>query len=70
MNKRSWLGIMAGVAFGSLAVAGWRLYGRRSLERIPSQEGIDDPAAARAYGRIMRLPHMALLRRFVARRAD
>ena len=69
MNKRSWLGIMTGVAFGSLAVAGWRLYGRRSTERIPSQEGIDDPAAARAYGRIMRLPHMALLRRFVARRA-
>jgi ubiquinone/menaquinone biosynthesis C-methylase UbiE len=69
MNKRSWLGIMTGVAFGSLAVAGWRLYGRRSLERIPSQEGIDDPAAARAYGRIMRLPHVALLRRFLARRA-
>ena len=69
MNKRSWLGIMTGVAFGSLAVAGWRLYGRRSTERLPSQEGIDDPAAARAYGRIMRLPHMALLRSFVARRA-
>jgi ubiquinone/menaquinone biosynthesis C-methylase UbiE len=69
MNKRSWLGIMTGVAFGSLAVAGWRLYGRRSTERIPSQEGIDDTAAARAYGRIMRLPHVALLRSFVARRA-
>jgi len=69
MNKRSWLGIMAGIALSSLAVAGWRLYGRRSLERIPSQEGIDDPAAARAYGRIMQLPQMALLRRFVARRA-
>jgi ubiquinone/menaquinone biosynthesis C-methylase UbiE len=69
MNKRSWLGIMTGVAFGSLAVAGWRLYGRRSTERLPSQEGIDDPAAARAYGRIMRLPHMARLRRFLARRA-
>jgi ubiquinone/menaquinone biosynthesis C-methylase UbiE len=69
MNKRSWLGIMAGVALGSLAAAGWRLYRRRSLERIPSQQGIDDPAAARAYGQIMRLPHMALLRRFVARRA-
>ena len=69
MNKHSWLGIMTGVAFGSLAVAGWRLYGRRSTERLPSQEGIDDPAAARAYGRIMRLPHVALLRSFVARRA-
>ena len=69
MNKRSWLGIMAGLTLGALAVAGWRLYRRRSTERIPSQEGIDDPAAARAYGRIMRLPHMALLRSFVARRA-
>jgi hypothetical protein len=69
MKKRTWLGMTAGIALGALAVAGWRLYRRRSLERIPSQEGIDDPAAARAYGRIMRLPHMALLRRFVARRA-
>ena len=69
MKKRSWLGIMAGVALGSLAVAVWRLYGRRSLDRIPSQQGIDDPAAARAYGRIMLLPHMALVRRFVTRRA-
>lgn len=69
MNKRSWLGIMAGVALGSLAVAGWRLYQRRSLERIPSQEGIEDPAATRAYGRIMQLPHIALFRKFVARRA-
>ena len=69
MKKRTWLGMIAGVALGALAVAGWRLYRRRSLERIPSQEGIDDPAAARAYGQIMRLPHVALLRRFVARRA-
>lgn len=69
MHKRSWLGIMSGVALGSLAVAGWRLYRRRSLDRIPSQEGIEDLAAARAYGRIMRLPHVALLRKFVARRA-
>ncbi len=69
MNKRSWLGIMAGLTLGALAMAGWRLYRRRSTERIPSQEGIDDPAAARAYGRIMRLPHVALLRSFVARRA-
>jgi ubiquinone/menaquinone biosynthesis C-methylase UbiE len=61
--------MVAGIALSALAVAGWRLYGRRSLERIPSQEGIDDPAAARAYGRIMQLPHMALLRKFVARRA-
>ena len=69
MKKCTGVGMTAGLALGALAVAGWRLYQRRSLDRIPSQEGIDDPAAARAYGRIMRLPHMALLRRFVARRA-
>jgi ubiquinone/menaquinone biosynthesis C-methylase UbiE len=69
MRTRTWLGLLAGIALSALAVAGWRLYGRRSLERIPRQEAIDDPAAARAYGRIMQLPHMALLRKLVARRA-
>jgi len=69
MRTRTWLGMLAGIALSALAVASWRLYGRRSLERVPSRVGIDDPAAARAYGRIMRLPQMALLRRFVARRA-
>jgi len=69
MNKRTWFGITAGLTLSALTAAGWRLYRQRTLERIPSQEGIDDPAAARAYGRIMRLPQMALLRRFVARRA-
>jgi ubiquinone/menaquinone biosynthesis C-methylase UbiE len=69
MSKRTWLGITAGISLGALAVAGWRLYQRRSLERIPNQEGIEDPTAARAYGRIMQLPHMALLRRLMAHRA-
>ena len=72
MRTRTWLDAcwLGSPAHGrTLAVAGWRLYGRRSLERIASQEGIDDPLAAHAYGRIMQLPHMALLRRFVARRA-
>jgi ubiquinone/menaquinone biosynthesis C-methylase UbiE len=69
MKKRIGFGVMAGVALGVMAAGGWRLYQGRTVERIPSQEGIDDPAAARAYGRIMRLPHMALLRRIVAQRA-
>ena len=69
MRKRIWLGTLAGFTLGALAAAGWRLYERRSTERIASQESIDEAAAARAYGRIMRFPHMALLRRFIARRA-
>jgi ubiquinone/menaquinone biosynthesis C-methylase UbiE len=69
MNKRTWLGLAAGVSLSALAVAGWRLYQGRPIERHPSQEGIEDPAAARAYGRIMRLPHMTVLRKYIARRA-
>ena len=68
MRKRSGSASWPG-SRSALAVAGWRLYQRRSIERMPSLEGIEDPAAARAYGQIMRLPHMALLRSFVARRA-
>jgi ubiquinone/menaquinone biosynthesis C-methylase UbiE len=69
MNKRTWFGTLAGILLGALAAAGWRLYQQRPVERVPSQEGIDELAEARAYGRIMQLPHMALLRSFVARRA-
>ncbi len=69
MNKRVWFGMTAGVAISALAVAGWRLYQRRAIARTPSLEGIEDPTAAQAYGRIMRLPHVALLRKYIARRA-
>ena len=69
MSKRPWLGLIAGAAIGLLAARGWRLYSERPLARIPSTEGIDDPGVARAYGRIMQLPQMALLRKLVARNA-
>jgi ubiquinone/menaquinone biosynthesis C-methylase UbiE len=69
MKKQTWLGLIAGATIGGLAAAGWRLYGQRPLERIPSLEGIEDAEAARAYGRIMAMPQIRLLRQFVARRA-
>ena len=69
MNKRTLFGMTVGVSFSALAIAGWRLYQQRPIERVPSQEGIEDPAAALAYGRIMRFPHVALLRKYIARRA-
>lgn len=69
MKKQTWLGLIAGATIGGLAAAGWRLYRQRSLERIPSLEGIEDAEAAQAYGRIMAMPQMVLLRKFVARRA-
>ena len=68
MNKRTLFGMTVGVSFSALAIAGWRLYQQRPIERVPSQEGIEDPAAALAYGRIMRFPHVALLRKYIARR--
>ena len=69
MKTQTWLGLIAGATIGGLAAAGWRLYCQRSLDRIPSLEGIEDAEAARAYGRIMGMPQMVLLRKFVARRA-
>lgn len=69
MKKQTRLGLIAGATIGGLAAAGWRLYRKRPRERIPSLEGIEDAEAARAYGRIMSMPQMRLLRRFIARRA-
>ena len=37
VKKRTWFGLTAGVAVGGLAVAGWRLYRRRSLDASPAR---------------------------------
>ena len=59
-----------GGAAAILITAGWRQYSRRPRERVPSHdEGLDDPAVALAFNKIAALPHMRLLRWFVARRA-
>ena len=62
-------GLLGGALAAVLVVAAWRLYDRRSRERIPSQESLDDPGVAAAFDRISMLPHMLLLRWYVARRA-
>ena len=69
MSNRSWISLIAGAAIGVLATRGWRLYRARPLARIASPEGIDDAEAAHAYGQIMKLPHMTLLRKRVAQHA-
>lgn len=69
MKKRSLAPWLLGLAAGLLAAAGWEICRRRPRERIPSLEGLEDPAVARAYGLVARLPPMRLLRYFVARRA-
>jgi ubiquinone/menaquinone biosynthesis C-methylase UbiE len=49
--------------------AAWRVYSRRSRERVVSHEGLDDPEVAQAFNRVATMPQMGLLRWFVARRA-
>jgi ubiquinone/menaquinone biosynthesis C-methylase UbiE len=60
---------MGAALTAALVASAWRLYDRRSRARIPSQESLDDPGVAAAFDRISMLPHMRLLRRYVARRA-
>ncbi len=69
MAKTRWFALTAGAMAGVLAIGGWRIYSRRSLERSPSKEGLDDAAVAQAYGRIVAIPQMALMRLLVVRRA-
>jgi ubiquinone/menaquinone biosynthesis C-methylase UbiE len=57
-------GLVSAILFGA-----WRVYSRRSLERVISHEGLDDPEVARAFNRIALMPQMRLLRWYVARRA-
>ncbi len=52
-----------------LLLAAWRIYDRRSRERIPSQEGIADAQISRAFDQISRMPQMQWVRRFVSTRA-
>lgn len=68
MTKNKALCILGALA-SALFAAGWWLYGRRSKERIPSNEGLDDPAVAQAFGQIAEMPQMRLLHRFVVQRA-
>jgi len=62
------IGFLGGLAAATLFAA-WQIYRRRARERVVSHEALDDPAIARAFGLVARLPQMGLLRRLVARRA-
>ena len=67
-DGRQRIALLAGLTAAVLYEA-WRLYGRRSQERVVSDEGMDDPAVPQAFNRVAALPQMRLLRSFVARRA-
>ena len=47
----------------------WRVFDRRSRERVPSQEGIEDPEVAAAYEWVSRTPQMRWIRHFVISQA-
>ena len=47
----------------------WRVFDRRSRERIPSQEGIEDPEVAIAFEWVTRMPQMRWIRHFVISQA-
>ena len=52
-----------------LLTALWRVFDRRSRERIPGQEGIEDPEIASAFEWVSRTPQMRWLRHFVISQA-
>jgi ubiquinone/menaquinone biosynthesis C-methylase UbiE len=47
----------------------WRVFDRRSRERIPSPEGIEDPEVATAFEWVTRMPQMRWIRNFVVSHA-
>ena len=59
----------AGGLAAAVAFAAWRVYDRRTRVRVLSPEALEDPAVARAFNWVSRLPQMRLLRWLVARKA-
>jgi len=53
----------------ALLVGMWRVYSRRSRQRIPSPEGIEDPEISTAFEWVTNMPQMRWARRYVASQA-
>ncbi len=67
-NARQRIAFFGGLS-AAILFAAWRVYGRRSRERVVSHEGLDDPDVAQAFNWVANTPQMRLLRWFTARRA-
>ena len=67
-NARQRFALLGGLT-AAILFAAWRVYSRRPRERVVILEALDDPEVAQAFNRIARIPHMRLIRWFVARRA-
>ncbi|MFZ0532374.1 MAG: class I SAM-dependent methyltransferase [Anaerolineales bacterium] len=64
-NSNRFLGLFIVVLLTAL----WRVFDRRSRERIPGQEGIEDPEIAAAFEWVSRTPQMRWIRDFVISQA-
>jgi len=53
----------------ALLVGLWRVFERRSRERMPGQEGIEDPEVSAAFEWVSRAPQMRWMRHFVISQA-
>jgi ubiquinone/menaquinone biosynthesis C-methylase UbiE len=60
-NRRWYSSLFTAVLLAGL----WRIFSRRTQERIPSPEGIDDPEVAAAFTWVTGMPQMRWMRRFV-----
>ena len=60
--------LLAG-GIAALAAAGWNVYSRRSIARMPGVEGLDDAELAAGFELVARMPPMQLMRLGVAARA-
>jgi ubiquinone/menaquinone biosynthesis C-methylase UbiE len=68
--KRKSLLYMGCIFAGALMGIGAWIYQRRSKNRIPSQESLDDPAVAEAFAQVSTKPPWRLLRWYISRRAS
>jgi ubiquinone/menaquinone biosynthesis C-methylase UbiE len=69
MTKSGRCAIAFGSLIGATLLTAYRLYSRRTRERVVSHEGLDDPDVAQAFNRIATMPQMRLLRWYVVRRS-
>jgi ubiquinone/menaquinone biosynthesis C-methylase UbiE len=67
-NTKQRIAFFGGLS-AAITFAAWRVYDRRSRERVLSHEGLDDPEVAQAFNQIATLPQMGLMRWFVVRQA-
>ena len=65
-QKHNWFSRLLIVA---LLAGVWRVFDRRSRERIPGQEGIEDPEVSTAFEWVTRMPQMRWIRHFVISQA-